>query len=645
MIQKRLLFIIPIIILLSALGFYFIGGEKFLTRLKSFTKGKVEGISVPVKGSAYRVTKSGNVAAVLTRDRDIEVVDVTNPKSAQKIKTLETPGFGETVFIDDNYIYVGDTSEFQIYKDIQKDPVGRFNLAEYKLLPEAMTVKDGLAYIVSSQFMILDVSDPANIKKLSVIKNLKGDAVNKIIVKDGFAYVVQTLGGINIIDVKNPKRPKIVKVVPLQSHYVGFDIKGNYAYLTRVVKISGGKASEQGIEYDTESALDVYNISDPRNPKLVSSTGAQELYINLAIEGNLLYVDGEWPAQMTIFDISNPERPVETKKISDLIRGSTGFQDMVVGDGFAYFADGISGLQIAEIGNLSNPNYYTGKVEFGGRGTRIYKHNNLVFLTVEKKYINFVDVSDPGQPKLGKSILYQSSYIASNFDSTENYVFANAEGLKIYDAANPADPVQTQKTRVDADSIQIEGKYLYSVIGEVGILVYDISDITSPKIVTTAPLPAQGRDLSVDGQWGVVTANIPYSVVAIDLSDPKKPAVKGMRKYDEYQDTATVHGNLVVVPRLSGGPVDILKIEPDGSLSLQNTIKRNGHPSYHAAITGEQLYLARNGIEIFNIADPKKPKFIKNISTNGEPARIVTDGSYLYIADGLAGLSVVKIDD
>lgn len=603
---------------------------------------KTEGVSVAVKGSAERVAKSGNVASVLTRDRDIEIVDVSNPKAPKKVKTLNTPGFGEVVYNDGNYFYVGDNYELQIYKDIMGEPIGKFNLREQTLWPQAIAVKEGFAYIVSSnRLVILDVKDPKNIKQKS-LTSLTGQGANKIIVKDGFAYIVETLGGLNIVDVKNPGSPKVVKVIPFESHTIGFDIKGDYAYLARVLSISKGRATGGGgIEFDAESVLEVFNIANPASPVLVSSTKAPAMFINLVIDGNLAYISGAAPHQMIIFDISNPQKPVN-KYMGPVFAEGGDFQDLIIDNGFAYFADGAFSLQIADVTDLESKKYYNGKVDFLGRGSHVYKKDNLLFVTIEKKYVGFIDVTNPEKPVMGESIRYNSAYDASNFDSTENYVIVNANGARVYDAKDPKKPVEVQKTKIAADSIQIEGNYMFSTIGEVGILVYDITDRTAPKLVTTNTLPAQARDLGVTGKWGVATANLPYSVVAIDLSNPAKPVPKGTYKFDNYQETASVFGDLIFVPRQQSG-LDILKIEADGSLTLQKNIPGQWY-AHHVAVSGNKMYLLRDGVEVYDISNPKDPKFIKSIRTSGEPTRIVTDDKYLYVADGLAGLSVVKIE-
>lgn len=605
------------------------------------TNRNTEGISIAVKGSAERVAKSRNIASVLTRDRDIEILDVSNPKDPKKIKTLDTPGFGEFVYHDGNYYYVGDSYQLQVYKNILGEPIGKFNLREQTLWPTAMTVAGGLVYIVSSnRLAIFDVTDPKNIKQKS-ITSLTGQGASKIIVKDGYAYVPEGLGGLNIVDVKNPASPKVVKVIPFQTHTNGFAIKGDYAYLGRVISISNGKVMGGGsIEFDAESVLEVYNITNPASPKLVSSSKTRAMFINLVIEGNLIYISGAAPHQMIIFDISDPQKPIEKYK-GPVFEGGGDFQDLVIDNGFAYFGDGAFSLQIADVTNLESKKFYNGKVDFLGRGSHVYKKDNLLFVTIEKKYVGFVDVSNPEKPVLGESIRYNSAYDASNFDSTENYVYVNANGLRIYDVKDTKNPLEVQKIKIAADSIQIEDNYMFSTIGEVGILVYDITDRTSPQLVTTHPLPAQARDLGVTGKWGVATANIPYSVIAIDLSNPAKPVPKGTYKYDDYQETASVFGNLIFVPRQQKG-LDILKIEVDGSLTLQKNIPGEWY-AHHVAVSGKRMYLLRSGIEVYDISDPKNPKFIKNIYTKGEPTRIVTDDKYLYIADGLAGLSVIKI--
>lgn len=590
-------------------------------------------VSVEVPGSAELVDASGDIVAALSRDRVIEVIDVSDPKRPRVAKTITTPAFAEVVYNDGNYIYVVDSRELQIYKDPLNEPLYKYHLSAF--WPSAITVNSNLVYLVSGdQMMILDVSNPSAIQQVSITK-LTGQGPNNIIVKDGYAYVIETLGGLNIVNVQDPKNPKVVKVIPFESHTVGFKVRGNYAYVARITKITS-----QGSSYSSNSVFETLDISNPATTSVVASVEIGSSVIDLDLQENYAIVAGDYPYRTTVIDISTPTKPVKLPN-QDVIVGSVDFQGVAISNGYAYFSDGNIGLRIVDVSDVHNLKHVT-DLDLQGRGYKITKVGNYVYVTVEKKYLNLIDASNPQQPTLAASEVYVASYEASSFAIDNKRAYINAQGLKIFDVTNPAKPVQIQKTTVNADSIQVQGNYVYSTIGEIGLLVYDISNPSTPKLIGTAKLPGQARDLSVNGKWAVVVTNIPYSVLAIDITNPQNPIAKKPYGYQRYPKTVTVKDGFIYVARQEDG-TDILKIQPDGSVEFIKNIPTQGFV-HHATASGKKLFVIRDGTDVYDIADPKNPVFLQHLSNNGEAIRGDVEGEYLYIADGPAGVTVLKVN-
>ena len=112
-----------------------------------------------------------------------------------------------------------------------------------------------------------------------------------------FAYdqklFLGTTSGLLIYDMANPVAP--VRLSSL-NHVLGCDpvvVQGDYAYVT----IRGGNDCGQDL-----SLLDVVNISNPSQPRLIVSFGMQSPY-GLGIDGDMLFVCDEG---LKIFDASDP---------------------------------------------------------------------------------------------------------------------------------------------------------------------------------------------------------------------------------------------------------------------------------------------------------------------------------------------------
>ena len=589
--------------------------------------------SVQNPGYTERIDISDGVAASLSRDRVISVVNVENPALPSVMTTINTNAFAEAIYKNNNYYYIGDSRQFQIVDKIGNEPIGAY---AQNFWVAALTVNQGYAYLVAGdKLLILDVKNPKNMKKISET-SLTGRAPADIIVKNGHAYVVETLGGLNIIDVTDPANPKVVKVIPFESHTAGFAIAGNYAYLGRIIST---KSNSQG--YSQASVLEIIDISVPASASVMSSIEIPTDIRDLDVKDKYAYVIGSFPYRLSVIDISSPGSPVMLK-VEESIVGGADLQEIVVENGYAFIADGIAGLRILDVNNPAKPRHLK-DFDLQGRAFNVYKSGNDLYVGVEKKYFNLADVSNPEEPKQMHSESFTSSYEYTSIVVDNKKLYFNAGGARIYDISNPKNPEKLNKNPVEADSIQIQDNYLYSTIGEIGLLVYDISDLTLPKLVSKTPFPMGiPRDLSVDMKWAVGISNSPYSISVFDISNPANPSAKQSYKYERYPNSVSIKDNYVYVARAEDG-VDIIGVNDDGSLELVKNIPANGGYAHYATVSGKKAFVIKDGADIYNISDPKNPVFLNHIDSNGEAVRAVVDNGYIYFADGYAGITIAKI--
>ncbi|TSC77428.1 MAG: hypothetical protein G01um101429_1060 [Parcubacteria group bacterium Gr01-1014_29] len=591
--------------------------------------------SIPTPGYTELVAVSNGVAASLSRDDVLQVVDVASPLSPVNIQTIDTPAFAEAAYQKDGYLYIADSRELRILDSVGK-VAGVYNLQNF--WPSAISVENGYVYLAAgSEMLILEAKSPQSIKMISKTY-LTGQAPSHIMVKDGYAYVIETLGGLNIVDARNPGSPSVVKVFPFESHTAGFGIKGNYAYIGRV---SSTKSTAQG--YSQTSVFEVVDISNPASAIVISSVEIPTDIRGLDLDGNYAYLIGSFPYRLTPVDISSPANP-KIIQAGESIVGSADLQDIVVENGFAFLADGSTGLRIVDVSNITNPRHVK-DLDLHGRAFNIHKWGNTLYLAVEQKYFNVADVGNPEDSQQTYSELFTASYKYTSIILDNKKAYFNGSGVRIYDIANVKSPQQIKTKPAEIDSIQIQGNYLYSTIGEIGLLVYDISDPASLVQISRTPFPTGiPRDLSVDGRWAVGISNSPYSINVFDISDPKKPVARDYYIYQKYPGTVTVKDDHAYVARGEDG-VDIFKISPDGSLTLiKNIVIQRGY-AHHVTIVGNKAFVVRDGADSYDITDQAKPIFLQHINNKGEANRVAVYNGYMYIADGYAGVTIVKMSE
>lgn len=593
-------------------------------------------ISVPSPGYAELIGVSDGVAGWISRDIIIKIVQVENPASPVIVGTVDTPQFAQASYQDDQYLYIGDKEELQFIpiKEPLGEPIGRYRLDAF--WPSVLTVDDHKAFVLSgNQLMILDLSEPTKPAKMSQI-SLTGNAPTDIYIKGGYAYVVESLGGLNIIDIRNPKNPVAIHVLPFESHTVGFKIRGDYGYLGRIVSVQG---ADTEIGYTTSS---VFEVIDLATAKVVGSLNIPTDIRGLDVSGSKAYIIGSYPYRLTPIDISSPTNP-KIIAAEESISGSADFQDIVVSDKYAFIADGVSGLRIVDISHPEKP-IHVKDVDLQGRAFDIHRSSNILYLGVEQKYLNFADVHDPQQPALAFSESYVSSYPTASIVLKDRKAYVKTDEFSIYDVSQPSQPKKINQKPAPVDSIQVQGNYLYSTIGEIGLLVYDLSNPVLPREVARSPFPKGiPRDLSVDGRWAVGISNNPYSLSLFDIADPQKPIFKDSFTFEKYPDRVFVKDGYTYVTRGFQG-VDIFKIK-EGSFTLVKSLPDPKRYAHSVTVSDKKAFVVREGVEIYDVTDPQNPVFVRELQSQGETVRAAAENGYLYLADGFAGMTIAKVPE
>lgn len=632
-------FVTSAVILMAGLGFYFFmprnGNSTHAGQKTETIQGvipKIETYTINTPGFTELVDAKEGVVAALSRDRVIQVVDITDPKKSIVSGTITTPNFAEAIVEKNGIFYIADNRELRIMADPFGKLIGTYPLGDF--WPSAMTVENGYAYLASgSDLLILDVKNPKKVTQMSRI-TLTGRAPSHVVVQNGYAYVIMTLGGFNVVDVRNTKKPIAIQVIAFESHTVGFHVAGTYAYIGRVASTT---STSDG--YSQVSVFEVIDISKHGAAKVVGSISLPTNIKELAIQGSYAYVLGSYPYRVSVIDLGVPSKPalLQTK---ESIEGGAELLDIVIDGAFAFIADGIAGIRILDISNPVQP-VFVKDVPLDGSASTVYRSGKKIYVVFEKKYFSLTDVKNPKKPKLTYIEPFSASYGYTSIVLSNKKAYFNGGGAHIYDIANLVSPVHINKGwAAEIDSIQVQGNYLYSTIGEIGLLVFDITNPAKPMKISQTPFPAGiPRNVSVDGAWAAGISNSPYSITVFNISDPKKPVPGQSYVYKTYPQAVTVSNSYAYVAR-GGDGVDIIKINADGSLKLVKNIPVKGN-AQRVAIVGKRAFIVRDGADIYDISDPSKPKFLTHVNNKGEAYYLAVSNGWIYIADGGAGVTIV----
>ncbi len=248
-----------------------------------------------------------------------------------------------------------------------------------------------------------------------------------------------------------------------------------------------------------------------------------------------------------------------------------------------------------------------------------------------------------------------------------------------------------------AEGVAVEGDLGFVAAGEVGLVIFDMTDPSSPVYIETASnnfttsqcayAPACSMAFMTDG---------PNGVVAYDVSDPENPQWKTVLQSTNGEDVVVadtdpghlvhiyvadrnggfriweinldfgppwfpievyhgyptgyarglcVHGDHALVAAGQGG-LTIYELTAPGSATEVGSYDTPGNAQ---AVTAHDEYAfvadGLSGVQIFDISDPENATIVAAIATDDYASDIATDGDNVYVADRYGGLRVIDVSD
>ena len=595
------------------------------------------GKSIFSNGFAELVDVEDGLAAWISTFTTIKVISLAEPSAPFVVGDADTLGTASGVFADEDYIYSTGSEGFAIF-DVDS-PMGE-PLSTYDFgWSNTIIVEGGIAYLAAgSDLLILDVHDPTAPVELSRTQFV-GTAPIKQLLVENLLYLPATIGGgLHIIDVSQPSNPEQLSLMPFESNSVGLGVRGNYAYLG----YNAGYISSETLDlgFESSSVLDIVDISVPSGPKTVSSISLPTDIRDLILVDDLAYIVGSFENELLIVDVSNPIAPVLLETPGGDFSGSSYRFSYQYGD-HAYLADSGTGIRVVDLGDPLNPTVVA-RLDLQMELNCLHGFGAMLYVCGSGRYFSVADVADPDNP----THLYTGVAPSGSFPISDLLLHNNklVFGGNVYDLSEPSSPKLLP--HIEADTLMARDDYLFTTIGEIGLIAYDISNWENLLKISVTPF-ALGIPwgASHDGDWVVGASTIPYSITLLNVADPYSPVVTDTLVLNEMPRNVTVNGDYVYLAH--GVPlrgVDIFLIDPEGKLVLKTNIANVDNQS--VTIVSDRAYIVSGvgTISLFDIDDPTQPKHLGSFFTRGmsEQAKVL-DG-YIYVADGDYGLTVMKLD-
>jgi hypothetical protein len=275
--------------------------------------------------------------------------------------------------------------------------------------------------------------------------------------------------------------PTALSSIPMPGYANNVDVSGHYAY------VAAGAAG-----------LQVVDVTDPRNPRIVGAVDTPGNASDVRIVGNLAYIaDGS--AGLQIINVSSPANPV----IVGAMDTPGEAQDVMVSGSRAYVADGDAGLQVVDVSNPTAPRIL-GALDTPGIARGVAVAGELAIMVEE---------------------------LPTSFTAT----------LRVIDTTNPAHPQIVGSTNIpggQAKDVVVRNTLAYVASSRAGgVQIVDFSTPASPRSVGAlasfngfAP-----QDVELAGQFAFGTDQFSPSAVGIaDVSDPTNPLYRARLDFSAF---------------------------------------------------------------------------------------------------------------
>jgi len=498
---------------------------------------------------------------------------------------------------------------------------------------------DSFAYMCSGYLglRIMDLSDPANPVEIGRSPWSRWDYLScGVYVNDSLAYITYLNDG-SVLDISDPTSPREIHHWDLVYSPVIVFVHGNVAIglneeeYPRIMDISDwnnvlvtstfpgltGPSHPVGMVGNylclAGWGVEMYDISDPRNPVLVAVVD-DTVYTGWSakLSGNYVYLSTVSNG-VRIYDVSDPLHPVAVA-----VCDTNGCGDISISASHLFISKGL-GLHIWDITDPTHP-VFTGEypLSLANPTTWIASSGNLLCAALdfsENHRVAVLDISNAASPlevsRFGKMGFLGRVVI----NETTGYLSDIYAGFHAIDLTDPSRAIELGRPFGSSgfDDIAVRGDYLYGVDHYYGLITYSVANPANPESLNCWQNGGNFRPtaITIVGDYAWVNSYIfslanPASPVFVDSSSVIGSDFRAANGYvysvaDRY--FFIYNAPNPAVPELIG------------SCTMPFYL---GGTAKDLAIAGDYAYVAyyAGGVQIIDIADPEHPAVVGSVGAN-----------------------------
>ena len=484
----------------------------------------------------------------------------------------------------------------------------------------AMIFGDGVAYVPDgSQILIYDVQDPDRPSQIGSVAVVSHDLE---LSPDGSRLYSIGGFGLRVIDLSDPMNPVPRGYVDTTWRPTNLVARGNHIYV----------ANEPSVN---PNQIDIVDVSDPDNPKLVGAVGIDAY--DLILVGDYLYVTRNSLWSLHVLDISTPTMPVE------VISLSTRMAEMCTSGGYLYGgtpwdsrADhGVSVIDVSspgspvEVGFIEIP-YGIRKIGVSGQTLGVGIDFGVLVLEFEDPTIATI------RGVVG--LLYPWSV-----EIQDSRLYVGGRKLHTIDISNPSSPPFESLTPVPGRLLDlvIRDDYAYLADRDNGVRVVQVEPATDPMLVET--IPGAATDVALEGSLLCYLDGPMFQV--LDVSSPGSPVSVGSMTLPATTSSLVLKGSIAYVGDQESG-FHVVDLGDPTAPQVVGSLDLGSEPLYGMALMGNYVLVAasESGLQIIDVSNPAAPVIAGSLAQKFSVS-VALSGSYAFVANGSYEMSIVDVSD
>jgi hypothetical protein len=407
------------------------------------------------------------------------------------------------------------------------------------------------------------------------------------------------------------------------------------------------------VYYGMGNIMKITSFSDPANPYMAGNVELRDNIEDLVKTSinDRDYVIAVGAGNFSIIDVYNPMEPAI---IAQVETGGSAAEGVATSGTYAFVGDYGLGLLVYDIAFPANPTQVAA-IDSLTSVEGVYLNAPHLYLACGGK-TNIVDINNPTNPVFVSRLYANGWHQNGNARGNYAYVCDWDVGIEIYNISNLNNPTYVGNFDVKGRGVNrliFNGNYGYASVADTGMAVIDFTNPAAPALKTVMDTPGTPRCVS----FGAITvgstptghvflADDNAGIRAINVSNPDVPVEAGFvagkqgasgSAYNSFVDTAN---HKLYVAYGSAG-VRVLDISNKANPELLGEYDTPGDARGIVVKDNVAFVADRDaGVAVIDFSNPAAPVLLVTYKT-ARARGIAMSGNYVYVAADASGMAVI----